>query len=102
MHGSATCTSTSDCRGDDDRRFRPSRAARTIHLPLGEIRGAFEPLREEYPPILTLGQAAEIAHMAPATIKRKLSEGGFRQSAKRGKPLLFWRDRFIQELMGSA
>ena len=37
--------------------------------------------------------------MATGTLKRKVSEGLFRYCVKRGKPLLFWRDKFIQELM---
>ena len=52
-----------------------------------------------YPAVLDLQQAAAIAHMAPATLKRKVSEGYFKKSVKRDKPLLFWREFFVQELM---
>ena len=70
-----------------------------VHVPLADIRNAFEPLAQQYPPILSLGQAAEIAKLAPGTLKRKVSEGAFNKSVKKGKPLRFWRDTFIQELM---
>jgi hypothetical protein len=33
------------------------------------------------------------------TFYKKVSEGEFKHSVKRGKPLLFWRDRFVQEVM---
>lgn len=70
-----------------------------VQLSLAEIRRAYEPVITNYPPILSLKQAAEIAHLAPSTLKRKVSEGAFKESAKRGKPLKFWRDKFVQELM---
>jgi len=52
-----------------------------------------------FPPVLSLEQAAELAHFAPGTIKRLASEGYFRNSVRRGKPIAFWRDRFIAEIM---
>lgn len=52
-----------------------------------------------FPPLLSLDQAAQLAHLAPSTIKRLASEGFFRNSARRGKPIAFWRDRFIVEVM---
>ena len=42
--------------------------------------------------------AAAISGYARATLKRLLSEGQFKNGAKRRKPVLFWRDRFIQDL----
>ena len=58
-------------------------------------------MAEEYelPPIITLEEAAKIARRSKYTIKRLVSEGRFPKSAKPGKPLLFLRDRYIQELM---
>jgi len=53
----------------------------------------------QFPPLLSLGQAAPLAHLAPSTIKRLASEGCFRDSVRRGKPVAFWRDRFVVELM---
>lgn len=55
---------------------------------------------EKYPPIITVNEAAELARLAVKTIQKKVSEGEFKQSVKRGKPLRFWRDRFVQEVMG--
>ena len=52
-----------------------------------------------FPPLLSLDQAAELAHLAPSTIKRLASEGCFRNSVRRGKPIAFWRDRFVVEVM---
>lgn len=68
-------------------------------VPLADIRKAFENLTGDFPPVLDLEQAAGLAHLAPSTIKRKVSEGRFKESVKRGKPLLFWRDKFVKELM---
>ena len=70
-----------------------------VRIPLADVRKAYEPLTGQYPPILSLRQAAEIAQIAPGTLKRKVSEGAFSKSVKRGKPLRFWRDLFVQELM---
>ena len=67
-------------------------------LTLAEIRRTFEAYANEYPPILCLKQASALAGPKPSTLKRKCSEGAFRKSVKRGKPLLFWRDRFVQDL----
>lgn len=52
-----------------------------------------------FPPLLSLEQAAQLAHFASSTIKRLASEGFFRNSVRRGKPMAFWRDRFIVEVM---
>lgn len=52
-----------------------------------------------FPPLLSLEQAAILAHFAPSTIKRLVSEGYFSNSVRRGKPIAFWRDRFIVEVM---
>ncbi len=68
-------------------------------VPLIDIRRAFEGLHEPYPPVLSLAQAAKLANVTPATLKRKVSEGCFRKSVKRGRPLLFWRDMFVKELL---
>jgi hypothetical protein len=51
-----------------------------------------------YGPILSLEQAAAIAGLAPATLKRQVCEGAYAACAKRGKPLRFIADRFVQEL----
>jgi hypothetical protein len=64
-----------------------------------EVRDAFEPLGERYPPLLGLQLATDLSSYTPLTLKKKLSEGCFRDCVSRGKPLLFWRDRFVLELM---
>jgi len=68
-------------------------------LTLAEVREAFEPIAEKYPPLLGLHLAAELSGYTPLTLKKKLSEGCFRDCVSRGKPLLFWRDRFVADLM---
>jgi hypothetical protein len=67
-------------------------------LTLREIRAAFES-GDQYPPILSLPQAATLAHLSPHTVRRLVSEGFFRQSVRRGKPVAFWRDRFVVDVM---
>jgi hypothetical protein len=69
------------------------------NLTLPEIKRAFEGLEHKYPPILSVDQAADLAHVAPGTLRRKASEGFFKDSVSRKKPLLFWRDRFVKEFM---
>ena len=56
---------------------------------------------DQYPPMLSLSQAADLAHLAPSTLKRKVSEGCFKGCVSRGKPLRIWRDRFVLELMST-
>jgi len=75
-------------------------AGRRPRKPLGhdEIEAAFrnDPL---FPPILSLEQAAQLAHLAPGTLKRLVCEGFFANSVRRGKPIAFWRNRFVAETM---
>jgi len=68
-------------------------------LTAAEVQQAFEPLGNEYPPILNLQAAAKLSGYSPLTLKKKLSEGNFADCASRGKPLRFWRDSFVIELM---
>jgi hypothetical protein len=70
-----------------------------IKLTGGDLRSAFETPTNPYGPVLSLKEAATLSKLAPSTLKRLVSEGRFENSVKRGRPLLFWRDRFIQELM---
>lgn len=51
------------------------------------------------PPILSLNEAAEMVKLRPQTLKRKVSEGLYAKSVVRGKPLRFWRDRLVGEVM---
>ena len=75
------------------------RPAKRKPITLAEVREAYEPLGEKYPPLLDLDRAAALSGYTAKTLKKKLSEGAFRDSVSRGKPLLFWRDRFVMELM---
>jgi len=72
--------------------------ARRKPLTKEEITAAFKN-DNHFPPLLSLEQAGELSHYAPGTIKRLVSEGFFCNSVKRNKPVLFWRDRFVQEVM---
>jgi hypothetical protein len=63
-----------------------------------EVAEAFQ-TSERFGPILTLQQAAELGNLAPSTLKRKVSEGHFKGSVSRGKPLRFWRNRYVLQLM---
>ena len=74
----------------------PARRGGGVKLTESEIRRAVE---GQYPPVLTLDLAATISGYARSTLKRQISEGRFKNCVKRKKPVLFWRDRFIQELM---
>ena len=66
-----------------------------IELTTREIREAYPDL----PPVLTLIQAAAVAQISPSTLKRHVGEGKYKNSVKPGKPMRFWRDRFIKEYM---
>lgn len=70
-----------------------------IKLSPGEIGRAFDTPQNPFGPILSLKEAALLAKIAPSTLKRQVSEGRFTGSVKRGKPLLFWRDAFVAELL---
>lgn len=74
----------------------PARRGSGIKLTLSEICRAME---QHYPPVISLDKAAEISNYRRSTLKRLISEGKFKNSVKRKKPVLFWRDRFVQELM---
>ncbi len=59
---------------------------------------AFELLSDKYPPVLTLAEAAEIARLKPSTLKRHVSEGKYKFCKIKGKPLRFFRNKFVVEL----
>jgi hypothetical protein len=81
---------------------RPEFAPRDRPKPLAynEVEAAFRN-NARFPPLLSLNRAAQLAHFAPSNIKRLVSEGYFCNSVRRGKPLAFWRDRFVVEIMES-
>jgi hypothetical protein len=63
-----------------------------------DIRQAFA-VPAAVPPILSLSEAADLVKLRPQTLKRKVSEGLYAGSLVRGKPLRFWRDRLVGEVM---
>lgn len=63
-----------------------------------DIRKAFS-VPSEVPSILSLEEAAALVKLRPQTLKRKVSEGLYAKSVVRGKPLRFWRDRLVGEVM---
>jgi hypothetical protein len=63
-----------------------------------EIARAFS-ASSEYPPVLSLIEAAGLVKLRPQTLKREVIEGLYAHSVVRGKPLRFWRDRFVAEVM---
>lgn len=85
--------------GMDDRvEQRPHQPTQRKRLAHDEVHAAFRN-DTRFPPILSLNEAANLAHLAPTTVKRLASEGYFRDSVRRGKPIAFWRDRFVMEVM---
>ncbi len=70
-----------------------------LKLTNGDLSRAFDTPNNTYDPVLDLKAAAALAKLAPSTLKRLVSQGRFKDSVKRGKPLLFWRDFFVRELM---
>lgn len=85
--------------GMDDRvKQRPHQPTQRKRLAHDEVHAAFRN-DSRFPPILSLNEAANLAHLAPTTVKRLASEGCFHNSVRRGKPIAFWRDRFVMEIM---
>ncbi|HEX8876120.1 MAG TPA: helix-turn-helix domain-containing protein [Phycisphaerales bacterium] len=64
------------------------------------IREMYAAMPTPPPTVLTLGEAASLARVAPSTLKRWVAEGRIRTSVKRGKPIRFLRDAFTAEFMG--
>jgi hypothetical protein len=68
-------------------------------LTLPEVHEAYDGLEDMFPPVLSLKLAAGLSGYTESTLKKKVSEGCFKDCVSRGKPLLFWRDRFVLDLM---
>lgn len=49
------------------------------------------------PPILGVDQAARLLGVARSTLYHQVSRGRYRGAVKRGRPLLFFRDRLVRE-----
>lgn len=82
--------SKSNASDAEDSAFEP--------LTLAHIRQAFA-VPADVPPILSLSEAADLVKLRPQTLKRKVSEGLYAKSVVRSKPLRFWRDRLVGEVM---
>ena len=76
----------------------PDGSERQRRITVKNVEIAFELLSEQYPPVVTLKEAAEIARLKPSTLKRHVSEGKFKSCTIRGKPLRFWRNKFVVEM----
>ena len=53
------------------------------------------------PLILDLEQASEISHYTPGTLRKLVGRYRFAGSAIRSKPLRFWRDTFVREVVNA-
>jgi hypothetical protein len=72
-----------------------------INLSPREIEAAFgsETLRELYPPILDVQQVAALLRLSKKTVYYWAQTGRFDGAfRKRGKHLLFWRDRVVKKI----
>lgn len=68
----------------------------TQRLTGAEIERAFR--LGDHPPILNVKQAAKLVGESESTLYRRVARGEFRSAINgRGKPLRFWRDRFVKE-----
>ncbi|MFA9478030.1 hypothetical protein ACERK3_06940 [Phycisphaerales bacterium AB-hyl4] len=83
---------------------RPSSAASPPSGPLTieEVAAALAPLADQFPPILSLEQAAKLSHYTPGSLKKLVSQDRFPDSAIRARPLRFWRDRFTLEVFNGT
>lgn len=54
---------------------------------------------DDYPPLLTVQEAASLLRLRVSTVYRHVSEGKYRKAVRRGKPLRFYRDQLVKEFM---
>jgi len=59
------------------------------------VEGAFKDYDAKYPPIVSLAQGAEIVGIKPSTLKRKISEGYFKDCVSARKPVRILRNKFV-------
>ena len=52
---------------------------------------------EDYPPIMTVHQAARMLQISPSTLYSNVSRGRYKHATKRGNPLRFNRDVLLRE-----
>ena len=71
-------------------------------IPLNEVREAVATRSAPLPEVLTLDEAAVLLRIAPSTLKKRVCRGELKDCVRRGRPLLFWRDRLLREGMRDA
>lgn len=50
-----------------------------------------------YPPLLTIDEAARLLRVSKSTLYGHVSRGKYRDAVKRGRPLVFYRDRLVRD-----
>lgn len=85
-------------RSRSPERVRAKRQFPGLKLTANEL----DQISDLYGPFLSLQHAANIAGLAPITLKKQLSEGKYASCAKRGKPIRFLTARFVKELFGGS
>ncbi len=51
----------------------------------------------EYPPLLTVREAAQLLRVSPSTIHHRIARGELRSASRGKKPTLLIRDRLVRE-----
>ncbi|MCB9838997.1 MAG: hypothetical protein H6813_06630 [Phycisphaeraceae bacterium] len=76
---------------DSDRQFRPPKPLnrREIHDAVGHL-----------PPFIGADVASRVLGVSKSTLYKRVARGEYRDAVKRGKPLVFWRDRLIRRHFG--
>ena len=59
-----------------------------------ELAGALS----DVPPIMTVDEAARFLRISKSTLYSRVSQGRYRDAVRRGKPMVFFRDRLARAL----
>lgn len=84
------------------RSSHPSSPAVPAESPIAspeEISLAVQKMDPVPPLILNVAQAAEISHYTVGTLRKLAGQDRFPGSTIKGKPLRFWRDKFVWEVV---